>query len=175
MTQRIIAGLIQHNPPAAIPVSVVWSALEDVADPEIPSVSVVDLGLVGRVESRPGTIAVDILPTFVGCPAIDLMRTEITQRLAPLAAEVDVRVTFAQPWTSDRITPEGRRKLARSGFGPPVPIEADAVGLSLPVAVTCPFCGSRRTALENAFGPTLCRSIYYCAECRQPFEQFKTV
>ena len=155
---------------------VVWAALDDVHDPEIPSISVVELGVVHRVEVGPGHVRVELLPTFVGCPAIDLMRAAVSERLAAFAASVEVAVTFAEPWTSDRITPEGRRRLRDSGFGPPAAADdrADGVLPVLPLA-ECPYCGSRRTTLENAFGPTLCRAIYHCADCSQPFEQFKTI
>jgi ring-1,2-phenylacetyl-CoA epoxidase subunit PaaD len=157
----------------------VWAALDDVHDPEIPVVSVVDLGVIRRVEVGPGRVSVELLPTFIGCPAVDVMRTAVEERLAGFAPSVEVRVTFAEPWTSDRVTPEGRRRLRESGFGPPSPAagvdgSTDRLLPLLPVAA-CPYCGSRRTTLENAFGPTLCRAIYHCADCRQPFEQFKTV
>ncbi len=151
----------------------VWEALAEVADPEIPTVSVVDLGIVRQVEVMPRGIRVEILPTFVGCPALDAIRDAVAERLAPLAAEIQVDVTFAEPWTTERISPEGRRRLRESGFAPPMPATAGLVPL-LPVA-RCPFCDSRRTVLENPFGSTLCRAIYYCTDCRQPFEQFKAV
>ena len=153
--------------------SEVWEALASVPDPEIPTVSVVDLGIVRRVEVAADGIHVEILPTFVGCPALDAIRDTIRERLAPLAPDVRVEVSFAEPWTTERITPEGRRRLKESGFAPPLPGGERLVPL-LPVA-RCPHCDSRRTVLENAFGPTLCRAIYYCTDCRQPFEQFKTV
>ena len=156
--------------------SAAWDVLREVPDPEIPAVSIVDLGLVRRVEVDAGTVRVEVLPTFVGCPAVDVIRHDIEERLKPLAARVEVDVTFAEPWSTERITPEGRRKLRDSGFAPPMPRPGDASNLValLPVA-RCPYCDSRRTVLENAFGPTLCRSIYYCTDCRQPFEQFKSV
>lgn len=163
----------------------VWEALAQVPDPEIPTVSVLDLGIIRSVAfSGPGAerLRVEIMPTFVGCPAIDAMREAIAERLAGHAEEVDVSVTFAEPWTSERITPDGRRKLRESGFAPPARSATSAAGallqvlpsFELPVA-ECPYCNSRQTTLENAFGPTLCRSIYYCRDCRQPFEQFKAV
>jgi ring-1,2-phenylacetyl-CoA epoxidase subunit PaaD len=152
----------------------IWAALAEVPDPEIPAVSVVDLGIVHRVDVSPEAIRVEILPTFVGCPAVEMMRSAIADRLAGLAPRIDVDVTFAVPWTSDRITTEGRQRLEASGFAPPAAGGSDAP-IQLGFAVTCPYCGSRRTVMENAFGPTLCRSIYYCTDCRQPFEQFKAV
>jgi ring-1,2-phenylacetyl-CoA epoxidase subunit PaaD len=155
--------------------SAVWAALHDVHDPEIPTISVVDLGVVGRVEASAGRVRVELLPTFIGCPAIDVMRASVEQRLAGFADEVAVEISYSEPWTSERITPEGRARLRASGFGPPGPaLDDDRLLPVLPVA-ECPYCGSRDTTLENAFGPTLCRAIYHCTTCSQPFEQFKAV
>ncbi len=163
----------------------VWSALAEIPDPEIPGISVVELGVIGGVAFDPlpaggERLTISLLPTFVGCPAIGVMQEQIGERLRGmnLAAEVAVDVSFSEAWTSERISPEGREKLRRSGFAPPVRIGAtfdvDELLQVLPVA-ECPYCGSRNTTLENPFGPTLCRAIYHCADCRQPFEQFKTV
>jgi ring-1,2-phenylacetyl-CoA epoxidase subunit PaaD len=160
----------------------VWEALAEVPDPEIPVVSVVDLGLVHAVELEDRRLRVELLPTFVGCPALELIRASVAERLAGMAPVVEVEMTFAVPWTSDRITAEGRRKLRESGFAPPGPAaggDRDSRPLFATIAVwpqvTCPWCGSPDTAMENAFGPTLCRAIYWCNRCRQPFEQFKAV
>ena len=112
--------------------SAVWAALHDVRDPEIPAISVVDLGVVRRVEAEEGRVRIELLPTFVGCPAIDVMRDAVAQRLAEFADDVSVEVSFAEPWTSQRITPEGRDALRRSGFGPP-PAHAVVDGRTLPV------------------------------------------
>jgi ring-1,2-phenylacetyl-CoA epoxidase subunit PaaD len=152
----------------------IWTALADVPDPEIPVLSVVDLGVIRSVESTPESIRIELLPTFVGCPAIEAMREAIAAALAPLADEVRVDVSYAEPWTSDRITQRGRERLRASGFAPPGPAAASGP-IALDPAVPCPYCGSRRTRLENVFGPTQCRSIRYCTSCRQPFEAFKEV
>ena len=159
--------------------SAVWAALHDVHDPEIPTISVVDLGVVRSVEADDGRLRVELLPTFVGCPAIEVMREAVEARLRPFADQVSVEISFAEPWTTERITSDGRRALRAAGFAPPAPRHPDATGDPsllpvLPIA-ECPYCGSRNTTLENAFGPTLCRAIYHCADCRQPFEQFKEV
>lgn len=165
--------------------AVVWSALDEIPDPEIPAISVVELGVIRGVafESRTSggeRLIVELLPTFVGCPAIDVMQEQIGRRLRALdlVDEVAVEISFAEPWTSDRISPAGREKLRASGFAPPAVIGSSFSGeelqVMLPVA-ECPYCGSRNTVLENPFGPTLCRAIYHCADCRQPFEQFKAV
>lgn len=144
----------------------VRTALADVADPEIPVISIVDLGMVEDVRVADGRIVVTLLPTFVGCPALHLIRSSVEDRLRDLGAPVDVTFSFHVPWTTDRITPAGRAKLQRSGFAPPV---AD------PVETRCPHCGSAEVALDNLFGPTQCRSLYYCRGCRQPFEAFKPI
>jgi ring-1,2-phenylacetyl-CoA epoxidase subunit PaaD len=157
--------------------SAVWAALHDVHDPEIPTISVVDLGVVRSVHTDEGRVKVELLPTFVGCPAVDVMRSSVEDRLRDFADVVSVEISFAEPWTSERITSDGRRALRDAGFAPPhVSDEGGPLSVLpvLPVA-ECPYCGSHNTSLENAFGPTLCRAIYHCAECRQPFEQFKEV
>jgi ring-1,2-phenylacetyl-CoA epoxidase subunit PaaD len=163
----------------------VRAALDEIPDPEIPAISVVELGVIGEVAFEPRReggerLSVELLPTFVGCPAIDVMRQQIGERLTALnvADEVEVRLTFAPPWTSDRISPEGREKLRGSGFAPPLRIGPSFDGQELQMYLaqaTCPYCGSQNTTLDNPFGPTLCRAIYHCDNCRQPFEQFKSV
>ena len=156
----------------------VWEELATIADPEIPAISLVDLGVIGSVEVDKDRVRVELLPTFIGCPAIGVMQQRITEVIGGLAIapRVDVAISFDPPWTSDRITPHGRERLRLSGFAPPVldgPSGLDELTV-LPVA-ECPYCGSRNTSLDNPFGPTLCRAIYHCADCRQPFEQFKRV
>jgi ring-1,2-phenylacetyl-CoA epoxidase subunit PaaD len=149
----------------AVPVvdeTAVRAALADVADPEIPAISIVDLGVVERVEVGPEGVHVELLPTFVGCPALDLIRESVEARLAAFGRPVDVRFGFSVPWTTDRITERGRRNLARSGFAPP----GDD---------SCPYCGSADVLTDNLFGPTQCRSTRYCRACRQPFEAFKLI
>jgi ring-1,2-phenylacetyl-CoA epoxidase subunit PaaD len=180
----------QTTPPAGVALdeTAVFEALRAVPDPEIPAISVVDLGVIGRIDVAGGHLRVELLPTFVGCPALDPMRDAVARRLAALAPdrEIEVAVVFDPPWTSDRITPDGRRRLTASGFAPPEGGEAGGDGSGTAVAagprpivldapVPCPWCGSRTTRLESVFGPTACRSIRYCTACRQPFEQFKTV
>ena len=167
--------------PATDPEAAIWAALAEVPDPEIPTISVVDLGVIGSVELAEdrSTLRVELMPTFIGCPATEVMRHAIGERLAALdlAERIEVELTFAQPWTSDRISPTGREQLRSSGFAPPPHLRELTVRGELPTltVVPCPYCGSRQTTLENPFGPTLCRAIYHCAGCRQPFEAFKPV
>lgn len=155
-----------------------WAALDDVHDPEIPTISVVDLGVVRRVDVADGSVRVELLPTFVGCPAIEVMRASVENRLHGFVEDVSVEISFAEPWTTDRITDAGRVALRAAGFAPPQDASQSDRLLSvlpaLPVA-ECPYCGSRNTRLENAFGPTQCRAIHHCDDCVQPFEQFKEV
>ena len=158
----------------------VWEELASLPDPEIPAISIVDLGVIGSVTAGDDSVRVELLPTFVGCPAIGVMKEQIGERIGALGVSVDVKITYDPPWTSDRITPAGREALRRSGFAPPAPMpRGPALGMLdelavLPIA-ECPYCGSRNTTLDNAFGPTLCRAIYHCGDCRQPFEQFKRI
>lgn len=141
----------------------VRSALAEVPDPEIPVVSVVDLGMVERIESDDRGIRVQLLPTFLGCPALDAIRDAVSERLTAFGVPVDVRLGGAVPWTTERITDVGRARLREAGFAPPGP----------PESIRCPRCDSAEVTIDNLFGPTLCRSLCYCRSCREPFEWFK--
>jgi ring-1,2-phenylacetyl-CoA epoxidase subunit PaaD len=177
-TRAGATGAAAPTPP--LDEALVRAALAEVMDPELPMLSVVDLGIVHRVEvaSGVGPIRVEILPTFVGCPALELIKANIARRLADFGRPVEVAATFEVPWTSERITPAGRRALLAAGIAPPDPGPAGLTSgglIELEPRVVCPHCGSRRTALENIFGPTQCRTIRHCADCRQPFEAIKPV
>lgn len=159
----------------------VWAALSDVRDPEIPPLSITDLGIVERVEVMDDAVAVDLLPTFSGCPALDVIQHDVEQAVRQSAAgrAAKVRFVYSPPWTSDRITPEGREALRSHGLTPPTggragPVLIPLAAMGGTVAAQCPFCGSEDTVLESAFGPTLCRSTHFCRSCRNPFEAFKT-
>ena len=155
----------------------VWDAFGTIPDPEIPVISLVDLGVIRSVDVSDGQVHVEFTPTFLGCPALEAMKRALEETVAALGAQPDVRVVQDDSWSTDRITPAGREKLRDAGFAPPPPREASAPKLvQLQSAVhRCPYCGSTDTALENIFGPTPCRSLRYCRNCRQPFEQFKTI
>jgi ring-1,2-phenylacetyl-CoA epoxidase subunit PaaD len=155
----------------------VWAALAEIPDPEIPVISLVELGVVRDVAVENGTVRVEFTPTFLGCPALEVMRDQMAESIRALGAEPDVQVILDDSWSTDRITPAGREKLRESGFAPPAPRapgEPKLVQLQSK-SFKCPYCGSTDTRLENIFGPTPCRSLRYCASCRQPFEQFKTI
>jgi len=155
----------------------VWEALAEIPDPEIPVISLVDLGVVRDVAVQDGRVRVEFTPTFLGCPALEVMRDQMAAKVRELGAEPEIRVITDDSWSTDRITPEGREKLRESGFAPPTPRGTGAPQLvQLQRGVfRCPYCGSTETELENIFGPTACRSLRYCKSCRQPFEQFKTI
>jgi ring-1,2-phenylacetyl-CoA epoxidase subunit PaaD len=159
-----------------VTVDEVWKALAEIADPEIPVISLVDLGVVKGVEVENGTVHVDFTPTFMGCPALEVMQRAMESKIEELGAEADVTVRLDDSWSTDDITAEGREKLRVAGFAPPTPRPAGRIELvQLQRGFRCPYCGSTETRLENLFGPTPCRSIRYCETCRQPFEQFKTI
>jgi ring-1,2-phenylacetyl-CoA epoxidase subunit PaaD len=155
----------------------VWDALAEIPDPEIPVISLVDLGVIRDVGVENGTVHVDFTPTFLGCPALEVMRDAMAERIRSLGAEPEINVRMDDSWSTDRITPAGREKLRESGLAPPAPREATPPSLVQlqSNAHRCPYCGSTDTRLENIFGPTPCRSLRYCSSCRQPFEQFKTI
>jgi ring-1,2-phenylacetyl-CoA epoxidase subunit PaaD len=154
----------------------VWEALAEIPDPEIPVVSLVELGVVKGIEIEDSTVRIDFTPTFMGCPALDTMRLAMEAKVAELGARAAVNVRLDDSWSTDDITPVGREKLREAGFAPPAPRTAGKLELvQLQRGFRCPYCGSTNTQLENLFGPTPCRSIRYCEDCRQPFEQFKTI
>jgi ring-1,2-phenylacetyl-CoA epoxidase subunit PaaD len=155
----------------------VWDAFDAIPDPEIPVVSLVDLGVIRSVDVHEGRVHVEFTPTFLGCPALEAMKRALEDTVTELGADPDVQVISDDSWSTDKITPAGREKLRAAGFAPPPPREAGAPQLvQLQAQVhRCPYCGSTQTKLENIFGPTPCRSLRYCESCRQPFEQFKTI
>jgi ring-1,2-phenylacetyl-CoA epoxidase subunit PaaD len=160
--RHLVLGLVPAPDPTAARVRTI---LHTVHDPEIPTVSIVDLGLVHDVRVTESGVAVELLPTFVACPAVEVIREAVTDALRILGRPVTVEFTYAVPWTTERLTPAGRVGLKAAGIAPP----AD------PSDVRCPFCDSARVAIDSAFGPTLCRSLFYCRECRNPFEAFKPI
>ena len=144
----------------------VRAALAAIPDPELPVLSIVDLGIVHAVRVDADGIEVAILPTFVGCPALDVIRATIGARLERrFDRPVRVRTTFEVPWTSDRISPAGIAALRDAGIAPPGTAED----------TRCPFCASANVVMDSAFGPTQCRMLFYCRACRQPFEAMKSV
>ncbi len=152
---------------------VIRAALEAVKDPEIPTVSIVDLGMIHGVRVDGEEVEVEFAPTFVGCPALHVIEREIVEQVTALGARrVRVRRVYRPPWTSDRMNERARRALQELGIAPPRPAPAEITWAALE-RVPCPFCGSTDTRMENLFGPTSCRALFYCHACQQPFEAFK--
>ncbi|MFN2593431.1 MAG: 1,2-phenylacetyl-CoA epoxidase subunit PaaD [Actinomycetota bacterium] len=156
----------------------IWDALDSVPDPEIPAVSITDMGMISAIEVDNENVTVTVLPTFTGCPAIPVIEKDVAAAVAavPGVGEVAVRFSFEPPWSTERITPQGRKKLQEFGIAPPTgtgPVLISTIGL--PRVANCPFCGSSHTHNENPFGPTPCRALYYCDDCHNPFELFKPV
>ena len=170
--------------PISVPLQpdAIWEALDEVKDPEIPVISLVEMGIVRDVAVDGSAISVTITPTFSGCPALHVMEQDIEARLRLLGATaVSVNVTLHPAWSSDWISDEAREKLRQFGIAPPpkhggqladVAFFETATSTTLSTAV-CPRCSSTRTTLKNSFGSTLCRMIWVCNDCQEPFEQFK--
>jgi ring-1,2-phenylacetyl-CoA epoxidase subunit PaaD len=153
----------------------IWQILDEVKDPEIPVVSVVEMGLIRAVGKESKDVIVTMTPTFIGCPALNVMQDEIEERLRAAGAEnVVVRTVLSPAWSTDWMTSGAREKLKKFGLAPP-PRHGGQIDLALLEAAACPYCGSEETTLKNSFGPTLCRAIFVCNSCTQPFEQFKPI
>lgn len=159
-----------------------WVALAAVLDPEVPALSVVDLGLVREVVEHDDGLEVVLTPTYSGCPATEVIEQAVID--AVVAAGLGpARVTMrrAPAWSSDWISEDGRRKLREYGIAPPGPVLPDGaqpirlVGRRSAAAVPCPRCGSARSELLSAFGSTACKSLHRCLDCREPFEHFKPI
>lgn len=161
----------------------VFEILTTVRDPEVPVLSVVDLGIIRDVVLRDDFTEVTITPTYSGCPAMRTIEDEVLGALTRAGLPGPrVRMTFTPAWTTDWIGPDAREKLRAYGIAPPGPRahdEGDVLVQILkrrePEVVACPYCGSRETELRSEFGPTACKSIRYCRGCSQPFEQFKGI
>jgi ring-1,2-phenylacetyl-CoA epoxidase subunit PaaD len=157
----------------AFTINQIYQWLEEVKDPEIPVLSLVDLGVITGVEINDSDVAIEMTPTFVGCPALDMMKQEVIEVLLKNGVRnVSIDVSFRKPWTSDLISERGRDALKKFGLAPP-PSGEVIVDIDVLEHATCPRCNGSDTELKNPFGPTLCRSIHYCNHCKEAFEQFK--
>ncbi len=154
----------------------VWQALEDIKDPEIPVLSIVELGVVRTVRVDGDLAFVEITPTFSACPAYHMMVSSVEAKLRELGArQMEVRTILSPPWTTDWLSDEAREKLRRFGLAVPARHQGEVEGAIEKGAAACPYCGSSNTRQTNSFGCTPCRAIAYCEDCRQPFEQLKPV
>lgn len=159
-----------------------WAVLADVLDPEVPALSLCDLGIVRGVLDHADALEVVLTPTYSGCPATEVISQNVVDAI--IAAGLGpVRITMqrAPAWTTDWISDDGRRKLREYGIAPPGPVDASVgvpirlVGRRAAATVTCPRCGSANTERLSAFGATACKSLYRCGACREPFEHFKPI
>lgn len=150
----------------------ILQALEGVKDPEIPVISVVDLGIITNILVEGNSARITMAPTFVGCPAIDYMRRQIQQKIEELGFEkVEVFVDREYKWSTNDISEKGKRLLKEFRLASPPKISGDVSLNDLQAA--CPHCGSKNTSLNSPFGSTLCRAMYQCNDCKFTFEQFK--
>ena len=155
-----------------------WATLAQVPDPEVPVLSVVDLGIVREVEvADDDCVAVTLTPTYSGCPATEVIQEAVVQALKKAGARtVKVSTTLDPPWTTDWITPEAAEKLRVYGIAPPHLRAADAQTLHFhPKNIACPRCGSLNTQRLSAFGATACKALHRCLDCLEPFEHFKPI
>jgi ring-1,2-phenylacetyl-CoA epoxidase subunit PaaD len=151
----------------------IYEWLQDVKDPEIPVLSLVDLGVITAVEVAGGEVKIEMTPTFVGCPALDYMKAEVETLLKGKGVtHPHVEVNYKKAWSSDLISEKGRAALKKYGFAPP-PAAHVFADLEILETAVCPRCNHSNTEMKSPFGPTLCRSIYYCHDCKEAFEQFK--
>jgi ring-1,2-phenylacetyl-CoA epoxidase subunit PaaD len=164
---------------AAPSVEEIWRLLDGVLDPEVPALSVVELGIVREIRVDADGVTVDVTPTYSGCPAMREIERAIVGTLAAHGIEAArIRTVFSPAWTTDWISDAGREKLRTYGIAPPTRLADEGVLVPLmrrARAVPCPFCGSLVTATRSDFGSTACKSLHYCESCRQPFEHFKAI
>ena len=152
----------------------IYAWLDEVKDPEIPVLSLVDLGVITGVSIEGDHIKVEMTPTFVGCPAMDFMKGEVLDVLKKHGIkDAEVEINFKHAWSSDKISEKGKLALKKYGFAPPPPTSEILTDLSILEHATCPRCTGTNTEMKSPFGPTLCRSLHYCFDCREAFEQFK--
>jgi ring-1,2-phenylacetyl-CoA epoxidase subunit PaaD len=151
----------------------VLKVLQTVKDPEIDSVSIIDLGMVEKMELKDDGVYIELLPTFMGCPALEIIQQNVERKVLEVDGINSVEVKFIHnpPWTSERITEQGRERLKEFGIAPP----PKQFGENGEWHVDCPYCGSTYTTIDNIFGPTACRSILYCKGCKNPFEAMKPI
>jgi ring-1,2-phenylacetyl-CoA epoxidase subunit PaaD len=154
----------------------VWGWLADVPDPEIPALSVIDLGIVRGVNLRADSVEIEVAPTYSGCPATEFIESSIIASLEGHGLQnVSVSRVLSPPWTTDWITADGREKLRAYGIAPPAGSASKMTLLGDTKSISCPRCGTGNTSLVSEFGSTACKASYKCDECLEPFEYFKCI
>jgi ring-1,2-phenylacetyl-CoA epoxidase subunit PaaD len=155
----------------------IWDLLENVKDPEIPVLTIVDLGIVRNIEKKDNGIVVTITPTYSGCPAMKVIEEEIIEILRiNKYNKVEIKTTLSPAWTTDWLSEKGRKSLFDYGIAPPAESTTDKSFLTnLPKILQCPFCKSKKTMMVSQFGSTACKALYKCNDCLEPFDYFKCI
>lgn len=156
----------------------IWEFLSEIPDPEIPVITVTELGVIREVELNDEKVIVTITPTYTGCPAMKLFEDEIIKTLHQKGIkEVDIKMVYSPAWTTAWISDEAREKLRKYGIAPPIKGTEDKGILfeAGPKVVPCPLCSSKNTTLKSQFGSTACKALYTCDDCLEPFDYFKCI
>ena len=154
----------------------IWSLLEEVNDPEVPVLSVVDLGIVREIRTGEEEIEIIITPTYSGCPAMDVIRTNIRMKLLERGyPNLKLTTVLSPAWTTDWMSERGKEKLQQYGIAPPLPLQqvCHPALFHREEAISCPHCHSYHTTLISEFGSTACKALYRCEDCKEPFDYFK--
>lgn len=150
----------------------IWTLLEQVSDPEVPVLTIVDLGVVRNVEVNDGSCSITLTPTYSGCPAMQVIEDDIKALLKD-KVDCEIKYTLSPAWTTDWISENGRKKLKEYGIAPPENEVDKNVLFAEPTKVQCPHCNSKNTRMVSQFGSTACKAQYQCNDCQEPFDYFK--
>ena len=171
MSGRTEGGNVGRNPPR----QKAWQTAASVVDPELPCVTIADLGILRSVEVEGNVATAEVTPTYSGCPAVLAIELSVEAALRDAGFEPRIKRVLSPPWTTDWITAEGREKLRAFGIAPPEKAANSIRALFGETIVTCPHCGSRETKRVSEFGATACKALYRCNACREPFDYFKCI
>ena len=152
-----------------------WDVLRDLTDPELPFLTLDDLGVIREIKRDKTNIVVTISPTYIGCPAVSVIEENIKHTLKKIGVEATIEKSFSPPWSSDWISENGRKKMEEFGISPPHSKESENFSPLLSKKVKCPQCSSYETEKVSEFGSTACKSLYRCLDCKEPFDRFKCV
>jgi len=156
----------------------IWKLMEDIPDPEIPVLSITDLGIVRNIQEENNTIVVTITPTYTGCPAMSMFEDDIVAKLNENGfSSVEIKITYDPPWTTDWLSDDAKNRLQEYGIAPPEQKTTDKNALLVDdrKSVTCPQCKSKNTRMISQFGSTACKALYQCNDCKEPFDYFKCI
>ena len=169
-------NIILKTLPATINISSIWTLLEQVTDPEVPVLSIIDLGIVRDIKINDNEIEVTITPTYSGCPAMDVISMNIRMLLLEQGfKKVTIKQVLSPAWTTDWMSEAGKQKLSAYGIAPPNPVQqvCNTQLFAEEEAIACPQCGSYNTRRISEFGSTACKALYQCNDCQEPFDYFK--